>query len=216
MAKKKRLRIAAVKTIPNVTHAGAQLKGRWPSIFHNEHPITLELGCGKGDYTLALAQKHPQRNFIGVDLKGARLWVAANKALDLELKNVFYIRANALDLAEIFEANDIAEVWIPFPDPYPKKPRKRMTAPRYLDIYKKICRPGAMFHLKTDDDVFYLFSIESLQQYGCTIHQNSTDVHSCPEVDDNVRITTFYESKHIATGLLIKYIEFTLPEENMV
>lgn len=216
MAKRKRFRIAAVKTIPNVTLAGAQLKGHWSSIFHNGHLITLELGCGKGDYTLALAQKYPLRNFIGVDLKGARLWVAANNALERELNNVFYICANALELAEMFETNDIDQVWIPFPDPYPKKPRKRLPAPRYLDVYKKICRPDAAFHLKTDDEQFYQSSLESLQQYGCTIHQNITNIHDCLEIDDDVRITTFYERKHIAAGRCIRYIKFTLPREESI
>jgi tRNA (guanine-N7-)-methyltransferase len=213
MAKRKRIRIDAVKSFPNVTHTGQAFKGRWHAVFDNDHPITLELGCGKGDYTLALAEKHPERNFIGVDLKGARLWVAATKALDLDLKNVFYIRANALDLAEIFAANSIAQIWMPFPDPYPRKPRKRMVADRYLDVYKKICRPDARLHLKTDDDELCNFALENLKEYGCTIHQNIRDVHSSTDIDDDVKIKTYYEGRHIDAGLLIKYVQFTLPNE---
>lgn len=211
MAKRKRIRIEAVKSFPNVTHAGHELKGEWHTIFANDQPITLELGCGKGDYTLALAQKHAERNFIGVDLKGARLWIAATRALELDLKNVFYIRANGLDLADIFESGDIAQIWIPFPDPYPKKSRKRMVADRYLDVYKKICQSDARLHLKTDDDELYNFTLENLRQYGCTIHQNIRDVHNSTDIDDDVKIKTYYEGRHIAAGLTIKYIQFTLP-----
>lgn len=211
MAKQKLARIAAVKTFPNVTHNGAEFKGLWHKIFQNDFPITLELGCGKGDYTLALAQQQPERNFIGVDLKGARLWAASKFALDNRINNVFFILANALDLANIFSPNDIAEIWITFPDPYPKKPRKRMTAERYLDVYRQICLPGAPLHLKTDDEALYEFSLQTLGDYGCTIQEKITDVHVADVVDERLKIITYYEQQHLAAGLTIKYIRFLLP-----
>ena len=213
MAKKKLERIAAVKTFPNVTHDGAELKGRWHTIFKNGRPMTLELGCGKGDYTLAMAKQHRDRNYVGVDLKSARLWVAASRAMQKSLQNVFFIRANALDLEEIFAPDDIAEIWITFPDPYPQKPRKRMTAARYLDVYKKICRPDARINVKTDDDAFYEFSLATIADYGCTIHQKIASVHA-DETAEELKILTFYEERHIAAGRSIKYIQFSLPQED--
>ena len=199
MAKKKRLRIAAVQSFSNVTHHGAELKGQWHVIFKNLNPITLELGCGKGDYTLSLAQRYPDKNFIGVDLKSARLWSAATRALDKQIENVYFIRANVLELADIFEQDDISEVWITFPDPYPKKPRKRMTSQRYLDVYSKICRPNASLHMKTDDENFYEFSLVSLADYGCTIRQKMSELHG-QDVDEDLGIKTFYEKRHIEAG----------------
>lgn len=213
MAKKKRERIAAVKTFPNVSHDGAELKGRWHTIFRNGRPMTLELGCGKGEYTLALAQQNPEKNYIGVDLKSARLWAAATQAMQTELQNVYFIRANALDLGDIFAPNDIAEIWITFPDPYPQKPRKRMTAARYLDVYKKICRPDARIHVKTDDDAFYEFTLATIADYGCAIQQKITAVHA-NDVAEELKIFTFYEKRHMAAGRSIKYIQFSLPQED--
>ncbi|MBN1465180.1 tRNA (guanosine(46)-N7)-methyltransferase TrmB [candidate division KSB1 bacterium] len=210
MAKKKLERIAEVKTFPNVSHAGAELKGQWHTIFKNGRPMTLELGCGKGDYTLALAQQHPERNYIGIDLKSARLWAAATQAMQKSLSNVFFIRANALDLTDIFAPDDIAEIWIPFPDPYPQKPRKRMTAARYLEVYKKICRPDARINVKTDDEALYEFSLATIADYGCTIHQKIAAVHA-DDATEELGIMTFYEKRHLAAGRSIKYIQFSLP-----
>ncbi len=211
MAKKKKIRIAAVKEFPNVSHDAGSLKGKWPDIFGNDHPITLELGCGKGDYTLSLAEHDPQKNFIGIDLKGYRLWKAASTALERNRRNVFFLRANVLDIDDVFEPGTVAELWITFPDPYPKKPRKRMTAERYLDVYKKICVPGSLVNFKTDDDALYEFTLESLSSYGCTILQNITNVHGSDNVDEILKILTYYEKQHINAGLTIKYIQFTLP-----
>lgn len=213
MAKQKKVRIAAVKDFPNVSHDAASLKGKWSEIFGNDNPMTLELGCGKGDYTLTLAEKYPDKNFIGVDLKGYRLWKAASTALERKIKNVFFLRANVLDLGDVFEPASIADIWITFPDPYPKKPRKRMTAERYLDVYKKLCAPECRINFKTDNDALYQFSLESLADYGCTIHQNLEDVHGIEHGDERLNILTFYEKQHINDGLTIKYVEFTLPQE---
>jgi len=213
MAKQKRIRIEAVKHFPNVSHHASTLKGRWSEIFQNENPITLELGCGKGDYTLTLAQKNPERNFIGIDLKGYRLWKAASHAIEQNIKNVYFLRANVLDLGEVFEPESISEIWITFPDPYPKKPRKRMTAERYLDVYKKIGAPGCFINFKTDDDAFYLSSLESLTDYGCIVHQNLTDVHGSDGIDERLKILTYYEKQHLQAGLKIKYLQFSLPQE---
>lgn len=211
MAKKKLERIAAIKTFTNVSHAPAELKGKWRQIFENDNPITLELGCGRGDVLLTLARKHANQNFVGVDLKGARLWAAAKQALDENRSNVFFICANILEIGEAFEPGDVTDFWIAFPDPYPKKPRKRMTAARYLDVYSKISLPGAVGRLKTDDQNFYQSSIKSLQDYGCEIKETIEDVHGRPSTNGDLQILTSYEKRHIAKGLTIKYIEFSLP-----
>lgn len=211
MPKKKLSRIEEVKSFSNVSHAPAELKGRWEEIFKNSHPVTIELGCGRGDVLLALAGEHKNRNYIGVDLKGVRLWSAATRAFKENLQNVFFICANILELADAFNEGDISELWITFPDPYPKKPRKRMTAKRYLDLYSNICLPGAIGHVKTDDDDFYKFSFKSLREYGCGIHSILEDIHAQSDLRKDLQILTAYEKRHIANGLSIKYIHFSLP-----
>lgn len=214
MAKRKRQRIEAIKHFDNVTEHPDRLKGKWASdVFHNNAPITMELGCGRGDFTLERARTQPERNFIGVDLKGPRLWAGATHAVAEGLHNVFFIRANILDLNHAFEPGDISEVWITFPDPYPKKPRKRMTAARYLDVYRQICTADAEFHLKTDDDGFYEFSLESLRQHHCRILQTIPDVYAQDRVNGWVKFQTPYEKQHLAEGKRIKYIHFSLANE---
>jgi tRNA (guanine-N7-)-methyltransferase len=214
MAKQKRLRKEAIKSFVNVTENPNKLKGKWrPVVFGNESPLVLELGCGHGNYAIALARQFPEKNFIGIDLKAARLWVGAKYTLEQGMHNVFFIRANILNLAEAFDPGDVAEVWITFPDPYPKKPRKRLTSARYLDIYRQICAPGARLHFKTDADDLYASTVESLTSYGCTILKNIADLYAEATVDDLLRIQTSYEKKHIANGRTIKYIQFSLPHE---
>jgi tRNA (guanine-N7-)-methyltransferase len=211
MPKHKLFRIEAVKTFANVSHHPAELQGKWRDIFKNDNPITIELGCGRGDLLLALAAEHKDRNFIGVDLKGVRLWSAATNARKLNLHNVFFMCTNILDMSDAFQPDDISEFWITFPDPYPKKPRKRMTAERYLDLYVKICTSGAIGHVKTDDDDYYKFSFQSIADYGCKIHTTIEDVHDQPDANKDLQILTTYEKRHIENGLKIKYIKFSLP-----
>jgi tRNA (guanine-N7-)-methyltransferase len=214
MAKQKRLRKEAIKSFANVTENPSEFKGKWKSVvFGNEAPLVLELGCGHGNYAIALAMQFPEKNFIGVDLKAPRLWVGAKHTLEQGIRNVFFIRANIMNLAEAFDPGDVAEVWITFPDPYPKKPRKRLTSARYLDIYRQICAPGARLHFKTDADDLYASTVESLTAYGCTIHKNIADLYAEAEMDDLLRIQTSYEKKHIANGRTIKYIEFSLLQQ---
>ncbi|RPH92340.1 MAG: tRNA (guanosine(46)-N7)-methyltransferase TrmB, partial [Calditrichaeota bacterium] len=196
MAKQKRLRKEALKSFANVTHSPQELKGKWKSvIFRNDAPISLELGCGHGNYSIALAQKYRDRNFVGIDLKGARLWVGAKYALEQQLSNIFFIRMNILDLADVFDADDIDEIWIPFPDPYPKKPRKRLTAPRFLAVYQQICKPQARLHLKTDVDGLYESAIESISSFGCTLDRQILNLYAEPHLEELLNIQTSYEKK---------------------
>ena len=211
MAKKKRQRKEQVKTFANVSAEPRQFRGKWREVFGNNGPMTLELGCGHGNYTLALAQHFPEKNFIGVDLKAARIWVGAKAALENQWRNVFFLNTNVWDLAEAFDAGEVAEIWIPFPDPYPKKPKKRLTAARCLAVYQKICAPDARLHFKTDDDALYQSTLDALDEFGCTILRNIADVYAEPELDDDLRIQTSYEKRHLAAGKTIKYVQFTLP-----
>ncbi len=214
MAKRKRQRIQAIKQFENVTETPHELKEHWFSrVFKNENPIMMELGCGRGDFILEWAKKHPEFNCIGVDLKGPRIWAGATRAQQDNVQNLYFIRSNILDLADAFEPHTVAKVWITFPDPYPKKPRKRMTAARYLDVYKQICLPGAEFHLKTDDDSFYEFSLLSLNENGCHIQDQIEDLYEQDRVNGWAKVKTTYEKRHLAEGKTIKYIHFFLPKE---
>ena len=213
MPKKKQQRIQAIKTFANVTDQPSELMGQWSRIFQNQNPIVLELGCGRGDFLLERARKQPKINCIGVDLKGPRIWAGATQAQQEGLKNIFFIRSNVLDLVDGFEPGTISEVWINFPDPYPKKPRKRMTASRYLDVYKHICIPEANCHLKTDDDMFYEFSLQSLEKNYCSIQQQIADVYAQDQINGWVTFQTTYEKRHLAEGKTIKYIHFLLPNK---
>lgn len=211
MAKKKRQRKEQIKTFANVSAEPERLKGNWRGVFGNDGRLTLELGCGHGNYTLALAQHFPEKNFIGVDLKAARIWVGAKQALENQRRNVFFLNVNVWNLAEAFDAGEVAEIWIPFPDPYPKKPKKRLTAARCLAIYQTICAPDALLHFKTDDDALYQSTLDSLAEFGCTVRHNIADVYAEADIDDYVRIQTSYEKRHLAIGKTIKYVQFSLP-----
>lgn len=212
MPKKKQKRIRAVQRFENVTHDPAPYRGRWRShVFKNESPITLELGCGKGEYTTAFAQTFPDRNFIGLDLKAARIWVGAKTAQDTGLDNAFFIVGNALDLPRMFAKGEIEEIWIPFPDPFYKKPRKRLMSPRYLHAYRDILTPDSFLHFKTDDPRLYHYATASIPRAEGWIHHAADDLYRSHIEDERVKLATTYESRHRALGKPIKYIRFSLP-----
>ena len=214
MAKKKLKRILALPTLPTVVQNPHPYRGRWAEdYFRHPGELVLELGCGKGEYTLELARQFPEKNFIGIDLKGARLFVGASQAIELELKNVAFIRISAQELPLIFAKGEVHEVWIPFPDPFPKKARanKRLTSPRYLQIYRQIVAPGASLYFKTDDERLYEYSLETLQNEGFRIEHAIEDLYhdSVAEADPRWKIQTTYEKRHLALGKKIKLIHFT-------
>jgi tRNA (guanine-N7-)-methyltransferase len=211
MRKNKLERFRQLATFDNVIKNPQDYRGAWSRMcFGNDYPITLELGCGKGEYTLELAQQFPGRNFIGIDLKGARLWVAAKKALALNLVNVRFVRQHIELIKESFAPGEIQMIWLPFPDPYPKKPNKRLISPRYLGYYREIVRADAVIHFKTDDDAFYQAALCTLQEEKCTIHQAITDIYNEPTAGELVKIKTTFELKHLASEKKIKYICFNL------
>jgi tRNA (guanine-N7-)-methyltransferase len=192
-----------------------RLRGAWAEDhFKNSNPITLELACGKGDYTVALAAKHHDRNFIGIDMKGPRLWSGCVAAQKRGLTNVAFLRIEILDLAHYFAEGEIDEIWITFPDPFLKNgsTNKRLTATRYLEAYKQVTKAGATIHLKTDSTPLFEFSLRSLRDNRCTVEEKVNDVHDDDERHEDLYIKTNYEKKHLADNRIIKYVRFSLAE----
>ncbi len=189
-----------------------EMKGDWAAgHFRNDHPVVLELACGKGDYTLGLARQAADRNFIGVDVKGARIWRGAKSALEEGLSNVAFLRSRIEHLTDFFAHREIEEIWITFPDPFLRKGKenRRLTAPAFLERYAALLKPGGTVHLKTDDKTLYAYTLEVLagqSQFACLLH--CEDIYAgtlpMPELD----IKTFYERQHLAAGKSIKYVRF--------
>ncbi|MEX0608651.1 MAG: tRNA (guanosine(46)-N7)-methyltransferase TrmB [Balneolaceae bacterium] len=189
----------------------ASPKGKWnKEIFQNEKPIVLELACGKGEYSLNLAQLHPEKNYIGIDIKGNRMWVGATKAQEKDLNNVRYFRAFIDHLDQFFAAGEISEAWIVFPDPYIKKERKRLTSQKFLKLYRKVFKPGAIIHLKTDSDLLYEYSKEVIAAEELELLKDIPNVYKTHPDDPVLSIKTFYEKKHLKEGKSIKYLSFRL------
>lgn len=190
------------------------MKGQWAAFFRNDHPLTLELACGKGDYTLALARRFPGRNFLGVDLKGNRIWRGAKTALEEPLPNVAFLRTQIDKLDQYFAPGEIAELWITFPDPFLRKSKskKRLTHPRFLQLYQPLLAPGASINLKTDSPELYEFTREVTAACNCTLLEDIPDVYALPEVPPLLQIKTFYEGMHLSNGRTIRFLKFTLPD----
>ena len=213
MGKKKRIRLAEMESFPNVFQLRRDLKGTWnETVFRNQQPIALELACGKGEYTLALAKRHADRNFIGIDIKGPRIWRGAKTALNDQLNNVAFLRTYIDHITDYFTAGEVSEIWILFPDPYREKSkaRKRLTSPLVLERYKQIIKPGGRIHLKTDDLQLYQFTLESLTEAKAQIWFNTADLYAAPLPDEVLQEKTFYEQMHLRAGKKIKFITFTL------
>lgn len=182
-------------------------------IFQNNNPIILELACGKGEYAFGLGQMFSNRNLIGVDLKGNRLWVGAKKALDENLSNVAFIRSQIDKIDQYFKPGEIAEIWITFPDPQLRtsKAKKRLTHPYFLRLYQKIMIPNGKIHLKTDSPELYRFTKSVIRIYGLKIIDDNSDVYSQNNISQELRIKTYYESLDIAKSNRIHYLTFLLP-----
>jgi len=190
------------------------LKGQWQkAYFQNNNPITLELACGGGEYTLALAQAYPERNFIGVDIKGARIWKGAKKALDNNLNNVAFLRTRIEQISLFFEANEIEEIWITFPDPYLRKSKKnkRLTSTRFIKEYRKILIPKGLVHLKTDEPNLYAFTLETIADDKIIkLLYHNDDIYASSLHIPELETKTFYEAMHLEAGKTIKYVQFTI------
>ncbi len=196
-----------------VLNDDCELKGNWQSQFGNENPIVLELGCGKGEYTVGLARLNPHKNYIGIDIKGARLWRGAKTALDEALGNVRFLRTQIELLDKLFAENEVSEIWITFPDPQIKykRTKHRLTNPEFLSKYKRILKNNAEIHLKTDSEYLHGYTLGLLQGLGHDILYSNHDIYknegSPPEV---LNIQTFYESQFLESGKPITYLRFRL------
>lgn len=213
MGKNKLKHLTELETFSNVYQLRRDLKGKWNEVvFKNQNPITLELACGKGEYSIALARKFPGRNFIGIDIKGARIWRGAKTAIEEKLSNVAFLRTYIDHLMDYFVSHEIEEIWILFPDPYREKSkaRKRLTSPLFLDRYRKIIKPKGLIHLKTDDLQLYEFTVETLKEQRAEILFRTDDLYASALSDEILGVKTFYEQRHLQEGKTIKYIKFTV------
>ncbi len=217
-------RFADNETLPNVFQPTREealsqyhLKGKWRSeVFKNENPIVLELGCGKGEYSVGLAKSFPEKNFIGIDIKGARFWFGATEAINENLTNVAFLRTQ-IELVEcFFEENEVDEIWITFPDPQIKyrRTKHRMTHPDFLKRYAKILKDDGIMHLKTDSEFLHGYTLGLLQGLGHEILFANHDIYGAPEFDPDTpllrEIKTYYEQLFSAKGKTITYIKFKI------
>ncbi len=218
-------RFAENLTFPNLFQVSYEMlkeegfpkKGKWHEHFGNNNPITLELGCGKGDYTISLARIHPERNFIGVDIKGARLWRGAKTAVEEKMQNVAFIRTRIELIENFFDADEVSEIWITFPDPQPKKEFKRLTCERFLNYYKHFLQPGSPIHLKTDSLELHEYTRDEViapagyrTEYAtANLYATPADQHpEIPCLREAQMTQTFYERMFLAEGKPITYLKF--------
>ena len=191
---------------------GFPLRGHWhEEFFHNSNPIVLELGCGKGEYTVGLARQYPDRNYIGIDIKGARMWTSACQARDLGLTNVAFLRTDIELLPYFFAPGEVAEIWITFPDPQMKKVRKRLTSTRFMELYRKVTAPDARINLKSDSPFLYTYTREMASLNKFPVLADTADLYASHAGDPILDIRTYYEQQWLDRGLTIKYIAFSLP-----
>lgn len=190
-----------------------EYRGRWHEFFGNSNPIVLELGCGKGEYTVGLARRYPDSNFIGIDIKGARIWSGATQALRDGMKNVAFVRTSIELLEHFFAPGEVAEIWITFPDPQMRKVNKRLTGTRMVQMYSRLLAPGGMIKLKTDSPFLFAYTGMMARHNGLKIVDECADIHAERDAADPlVAIRTHYEQQWLDRGLTIKYICF-LPGE---
>lgn len=218
MAKNKLRKFAEFEAFDNTFSAdeGILNKGKWnKNYFKNNNPIVLELACGKGEYTVNLAKLFPEKNFIGIDRKGDRLWRGAKTAIEQNLSNVGFLRIRIEDLNEYFSEQEVSEIWITFPDPQPsqRREKKRLTYIRFLNLYKDILLKEGVMHLKTDNDLLYESSLEQLKDFGAEVIEQTSDLYKSDLVDDVLSIKTYYEKKYLAEDKNINYIKWSFNEE---
>jgi len=204
-----------------VEHVPFEMQGHWrEQYFHNQNPIVLELGCGKGEYAVELARKYPDCNFIGVDIKGARMWTGATQALKEGLKNVAFLRTNIEIIDRFFAPNEVQEIWLTFSDPQMKNPRKRLTSTYFMERYRRFLIDGGIIHLKTDSNFLFTYTSLMVEHNHLPILFRTEDLYHTEGIDSVTQqilsIQTYYESMWIARGLNIKYMKFRLPHEGQL
>jgi tRNA (guanine-N7-)-methyltransferase len=195
---------------------GVDLKGNWiSSFFQNTNPLVLELGCGKGEYSVGLARKYPNKNFIGMDIKGARMWRGCKTSIEEQLSNVAFVRSQIELIEHVFGNQEVDEIWITFPDPQPRefKARKRLTSARFLENYRKILKKDGIIHLKTDNDGLYEYTLEVIEEDKHNLLYSSNDLYKSDYKEEAIQFQTFYEQKYLKTGKNINYIKFRLNDQ---
>ena len=218
MGKDKLRRFAEIETFANVLQLdeGKPLKGRWSAAhFQNDKPLILELACGKGEYTVNLAKLFPEKNFIGIDYKGNRIWRGAKTAIEEGISNVGFLRIQIETILEYFDAAEVSEIWITFPDPQPQDSRekKRLTNPAFLARYKHILKPDGIMHLKTDNDGFYAYTLAQIELQQLPKEKETTDLYHSDLVDEVLSIKTYYEKKYLATDKNINYVQWRFKKD---
>lgn len=218
MKGKKQYRFAAIKEFENVLESPENMKGKWSAFFGNDNPIVLELACGKGEYTRNMAKAFPNKNFLGIDIKGNRIFVGAKEALAQEVKNVGFMRAQIQQLQDYFNPQEFEEIWITFPDPFLKdsKAKNRLTHSRFLKVYQALLPKNALIHLKTDSKPLFDFTQEMIELHHCVVHEKIDDIYLNGEPEFPLNIQTFYEKMHLEDKRTIQYISFRLPEKEII
>lgn len=213
MAQKKLKRFAEIKTFSNVLEYPTDMKGNWRRFFKNEHPHILELACGRGEYTVGLARIYPQQNFIGVDVKGNRMFIGAKKCLSESLTNAAFLRTQIEKLNDYFSPGEVNEIWITFPDPQLRTSRakKRLTHPRFLRLYQAVLKDRGPIHLKTDSPALYYFTKRVILLYDLILMEDCEDLYAQPSIKEEFTIKTHYESLDIAQSKKIYYLKFIIP-----
>ena len=216
MGKNKLKKFAEMETFPNVFQPPYEpMAGHWRErFFHNDHPIVLELGCGRGEYTVGLACKYPEKNFIGVDIKGARMWAGAKQAVEEGIRNAAFLRTNIEFITQFFAPDEVDEIWITFCDPQMKKATKRLTSTYFMQRYQQLVKPDGLIHLKTDSPFLYTYPTEMLRLNQYPVLCNTADLYGETEENklfvDARALQTHYEKQWLDRGLSIKYIEWQL------
>ena len=213
MGQKKLIRFAAIKAFPNVLEYPVNMHGKWNQHFKNLQPIVLELACGRGEYTVGLSALYPGKNFIGVDIKGNRMYIGAKKCLDEKLSNAAFLRTQIALLPNYFASAEVSEIWITFPDPQLRgsKAKKRLTHPQFLALYQSILKPAGCIHLKTDSPKLYQYTKMVIELSGLILVEDLPDVYSI-RIEPDLSIKTHYESLDIAGSKKIFYLKFQLSQ----
>jgi tRNA (guanine-N7-)-methyltransferase len=214
VGKDKLKRFAEIDTFSNVLQldAGKAYKAEWNTgFFKNSNPVVLELACGKGEYTVNLAVMFPDKNFIGIDYKGNRIWRGAKTALEDGVNNVAFLRIQIETLLDYFDSGEVDEIWITFPDPQPQisREKKRLTSRRFLDMYKLILKPGGFINLKTDNDGLHAYTAEKITDNGLNLHVKTEDLYHSEHADEVLSIKTYYEKKYLKHNKNINYLKFS-------
>lgn len=201
-----------------------EMQGRWHAdFFRNDHPIVLELGCGRGEYTVGLARLYPDKNFIGVDIKGARMWTGATQALREELPNVAFLRTNIEIIDRFFAPGEVSEIWLTFSDPQMKKATKRLTSTYFMNRYRKFLTDGGLIHLKTDSNFLFTYTTCMIERNHLPVEFSTADLYHSVLAEQTdteesriLGIQTYYEQQWIDRGLNIKYLRFRLPQQGLL